>query len=184
MQTVYDCDASSLHVPCSLTQKFTMICASRYSGLCASPPAIGSAYIPSALTGSPFFHAAPSAPPCISRNPQAPALAALTHRLGAPILAQKPTNIRNYIGANGNCQQDQQQPERSTFTPKEPVLCWPPPGSVSVGFGNIRNEMAAAASEFSLDNSCMLPPADPKQLSVISVPDPRGAPKPLILKPS
>ncbi|KAL8270842.1 hypothetical protein Esti_005213 [Eimeria stiedai] len=148
---------------------------------CLAAAAVGSAYIPSALTGSPFFHAAPSAPPCVSRNPQAPTLAALTHRLGAP-------GAPGLLGDSelGAPDQHQQQgggfaaaaggPSGSTPGGSEAAegVCWPPPNTVSVGYGNIRNQMEAAGAGLP-QNNCVLGGNSNKAFSVISIPNQQAA---------
>ncbi|KAL8444247.1 hypothetical protein Emag_005604 [Eimeria magna] len=146
---------------------------------CLAAAAVGSAYIPSALTGSPFFHAAPSAPPCVSRNPQAPTLAALTHRLGAP-------GLLGDSELGGPYQQQQQQqhgglvaaaggPSGSTGGSEAPEgVCWPPPNTVSVGYGNIRSQMEAAGAGLP-QNNCVLAGNSNKAFSVISIPNQQAA---------
>ncbi|KAL8448694.1 hypothetical protein Emed_003603 [Eimeria media] len=144
---------------------------------CLAAAAVGSAYIPSSLTGSPFFHAAPSAPPCISRNPQAPTLAALTHRLGAP-------GLLGDSELGGPHQQQQQQggmvgaargPSGSTGGSDAPEgVCWPPPNTVSVGYGNIRSQMEVAGAGLA-QNNCVLAGNSNKAFSVISIPNQQAA---------
>ncbi|OEH77310.1 hypothetical protein cyc_08382 [Cyclospora cayetanensis] len=140
--------------------------------------AVGSAYIPPALTGSPFFHAAPSAPPCISRNPKAPTLAALTHRLGAPIFSEEAAEIKNCAGFDGQSSEQQQQTEATMsngtrlrgLSPIQTGVSWPPPNSVSVDYGNVRSAMDAAGTALA-GMSCVLPTNNGSGgLSVISVP--------------
>ncbi|KAL8440379.1 hypothetical protein Efla_000267 [Eimeria flavescens] len=155
---------------------------------------VGSAYIPSSLTGSPFFHAAPSAPPCISRNPQAPTLAVLTNRLGAPPPAfnqqeEPAANIANLANRKGEHHQQQHQQRMQQQGSKgaaagssgttgeqgaEP-LCWPPPNSVSVGYGNIRSQMDAAGPAFASSSCFLAANNSQKAFSVISVPNQQAA---------
>ncbi|KAL8438660.1 hypothetical protein ACSSS7_000002 [Eimeria intestinalis] len=150
---------------------------------CLAAAAVGSAYIPSSLTGSPFFHAAPSAPPCVSRNPKAPTLAALTHRLGAP-------GLLGDAELGGTYQQEQQNhhQQHGGFAAAAGVpngctgssetsegLCWPPPNTVSVGYGNIRSEMEAAGAGLQQNNNCILAGNSNKTFSVISIPNQQAA---------